>query len=182
MSERQTATSDAGWTQETQRVPRAWGRPGRVPPDLVLASNTMSHTEYTEQRIRQLLTEIYEHPHRGLSMPHGFEVERVVVEDVANMFAPDRFSEHRITINLKVPIIYSARPGPKGTQACLPANRENIEALRATISLGIRSGGLRGRLREWKVSPDEAPAPYLANSTPNGPPADWAVTAILEAN
>jgi hypothetical protein len=142
----------------------------------------MSYTDYTEQRIRELLTEIHEHPLRGLSMPHGFEIEQVVTEEIPNMFAPDLLSEQRITIGLKVPVIYSARPGPRGARACLPADRENLDALRAAISSGVRAYGLRARLCDWKITPEEVPPPYLHNGTPNGPPADWSVTAVIEAH
>lgn len=135
----------------------------------------------TEQAIRQLLAEIHEHPRRDLTMPHGFEVEDVVAEEIPNMFAPDLFTEQRITIELRAPVIYSARPGPLGARACLPADRTNLDALRNEIVSGARVYGLRARLQEWTVTPEDAPEPYLPDGKPNGPPADWFVTAVLEA-
>jgi hypothetical protein len=136
----------------------------------------------TEQLLRRALAEIREDPRRDLSMPHGFEVERVVAEEVPNMFAPDLLSEKQITIGLRVPVIYSARLGPRGLRARLPAERRNLKALRAAVVSGARAQGLRARLREWRVTPEDAPEPYLPDGKPNGPPADWSVTAILEVH
>lgn len=115
-------------------------------------------------------------------MPHGFSVDRVGAEEVPNMFAPDLFTELRIEVDLSVPTIYSPGPGPHGVRACLPASRDNLDALQAAISTGIRTSGLRGaRLQEWHVTPEEAPAPYEPDGTPNGTPAEWAVEAVIEA-
>jgi hypothetical protein len=105
-----------------------------------------------------------------------------VAEEIPNVFAPDLFTEQRITIDMTIPTIYSSKTGPRGLRACLPAERENLDALRAAITSGMCAHGLRARLREWKVTPDEAPPPYLPDGAPNGAPADWSVTAVLEAH
>jgi hypothetical protein len=135
---------------------------------------------YTEQHAREILAEIHADRRRGLRMPYGFKVERVASEEIPNMFVPDLLSEQRVTIDMKVPVIYSHRPGPWRTQACPPADRENLDWLRGAIVSRSRACGLRGRLVEWTVTPEEDPPPYHPDGTPNGPPAEWSVTAVLE--
>jgi hypothetical protein len=142
----------------------------------------MFDIEFTEQCTRQLLAELNHHPHRDLFLPHGFEVERVVAEQVPNMFSPALTDGQRITINISVPTIYSAKTGPRGLRADLPAERENLDVLRRAITSGLRAHGVRADLHGWEVTPDEAPPPYLPDGTPNGPPANWSVTAVLEAH
>ncbi len=146
---------------------------------LAVSFEPVFDADYTLRCITELLTEIRDHPRRDLFIPHGFEVERVTAEDVPETFTGEMCTGLRITIDMRVPTIYSAKRGPHGLRACLPADRENLDALRAAIVFGVRAYVLRARLREWNVAPDEAPSPYLPNGTPSSPPANWSVTAVL---
>jgi hypothetical protein len=137
--------------------------------------------EKAEASVRAILADIDGHKWRDLFVPHGFAVGELAAEERDNPFAPGLLTRWEVTAQLDVPVIYSPDSSSGIVRAALPANRDNVEALREWIRACARGAPARRvRLRDWKVSPDDAPAPYLPDGTPNGPPPDWSITAVLE--
>jgi hypothetical protein len=131
--------------------------------------------------VRDLLAEIDQHPRRDLAVPHGFALDRLSVEERANLFAPSVLSTHVVTVEMRVPVIYSPDSTGVPLRASLPAHTNNLEHLRDWIAAAAKAApAARAELTGWSVSPDEAPAPYLPSGEPAGPPAEWAVTAVVE--
>lgn len=131
--------------------------------------------------MRAILADIDGHKWRDVFVPHGFVLGEMTVEEKDNPFAPGLLSRWEITALLDVPVIYSPDSSSGIVRAALPADRDNVDALREWISACAREAQARRvRLRHWTVSPDDAPAPYLPDGTPNGPPANWSVEAVIE--
>lgn len=131
--------------------------------------------------VRQVLASIGGHRWRDLHVPHGFVVERLVERDVPNPFAPEVLVHQRVVATLAVPVIYSPELSHGRLRAARPASRDNLDALRGWITQEVGElSAARVSLRDWTVSPDEAPEPYLPSGEPNGPPADWMVTAAFD--
>jgi hypothetical protein len=79
--------------------------------------------------------------------------------------------------------LLAALPDPSciSLRASLPARRNNLDKLRSWIADRAYHDPIgRLGLRVWDVTPDEAPAPYLPEGKPAGPPAHWSVTATFE--
>jgi hypothetical protein len=131
--------------------------------------------------VRSILDAIDGHRLRDLHVPHGFTVEDVAAEERANPFAPGVLSHWRVTIRLDVPVLYTPDSSRGVLRAALPAHRDNLDALRAWIVENARVAPARQvELSDWRVSPDEPPAPYLPTGEPNGPPANWSVGAVID--
>lgn len=134
-----------------------------------------------EATVRDLLKEIREHRWLNLYVPHGFELEDVTVEQRPNLFAPETLTEWSVIAELSVPVIYAPDSSRIPVRASLPACRHNLDGLRAWISdRAYRDPIGRLGLHAWDVTPDEAPAPYLADGRPAGPPARWSVAATFD--
>lgn len=134
-----------------------------------------------EQTVRDLLKEIREHPRLNLYVPHGFELEDVTVEERPNLFAPETLTEWLIAARLSVPIVYTPDSSRVPVRASLPARRENLDKLRSWMTDRAHHDPIgRLGLHGWDVIPDEAPAPYLADGKPTGPPANWSIMATFE--
>lgn len=137
--------------------------------------------ELVEETVRELLREIHEHPRLNLYVPHGFELEDVTIRERPNFFAPETLTEWSVTAQLSVPVIYNADSSRIPVRASLPACRDNLERLRSWIADRAYHDPIgRLGLDAWDVTPDEAPAPYLPDGKPAGPPAHWSVTAEFE--
>lgn len=133
--------------------------------------------------VRTVFAEIHGHPRRDLVVPHGFEVDDIEVEERRNPFAPEVLRHWRVAATLRVPVLYSPDSSRGIVRASLPAHRENLDALREWVAVGLRTvPARRAELRWWRVTPGEPPAPYLPNGEPNGPPADWTVTAVIDVH
>ena len=136
--------------------------------------------ENVEARVRQVLEGINTHRWRDLSVPHGFTLEAVTVDEYPNEFAPAAgMTERRVTTYLRVPVIYSADPRFIPLRAALPAQRGNLDALQTWIDSRVREVFGSGRLSEWTVTPARPPHPYFPDGTPNGPPSAWSVRAVI---
>jgi hypothetical protein len=134
------------------------------------------------EAVRDLLKEIREHRWLNLYVPHGFELDDLTVKERPNIFAPETLSEWSISAGLSVPIIYTPDSSGFPLRASLPARRDNLDKLRSWIAdRAYRDPIGRLGLHAWDVTPDEAPAPYLPDGKPAGPPAHWWVTATFEA-
>jgi hypothetical protein len=129
--------------------------------------------------VEAVLEEINAHRWRDVHVPHGFYVRDIEAEPTDSWLG--RPAGWTVCVDLGVPVLYSPDSSRGVVRAALPATRDNLDALRDWIVACARqrtSG--RARLASWRVTPDEPPAPYKVDDTPNGPPADWAVTAVLE--
>jgi hypothetical protein len=134
-----------------------------------------------KETVRDLLMEIHEHPRLNLYVPHGFELDDLTAEERPNIFAPETLSEWSISADLSVPIIYTPDASRIPVRASLPARRDNLDKLRSWITdRAYRDPIGRLGLHAWDVTTDEAPAPYLPDGKPAGPPANWSVTATFE--
>lgn len=127
-----------------------------------------------------LLDQIQGHRWRDLHVPHGFEVADVVSEQMDNPFVPRALSHWRVAVKLRLPILYSPDSSWPTLRAALPAVLDNLESLRAWLVAEALGATPRVELREWEVTPDQAPPPYLDDGRPNGPPAYWTVDAVMD--
>lgn len=130
--------------------------------------------------VREALEAIDQHRWRDAFVPHGFKLASITGENHWDPFAP-RLVRQRVAVRLTVPVLYSPGWSRGRLRAALPAHRDNVDSLRGWIVAEL--GAVRGAcisLGEWQVSPDEPSAPYLPSGEPNGPPADWDVTAVFE--
>ena len=123
-----------------------------------------------EAIIGEALEQIENHPRRNLRVPHGFAVEAIEVEEQRNPFAPS-LRHWRVAATLRVPVIYSYTTA---RQAHLPAQRHNLEALRAWIEGDVDALPHHVVLTGWEVAPDEDPEPAEGTS--------WQVRAVFEAH
>jgi hypothetical protein len=140
----------------------------------------MTKVLLAEEAVRDLLKEIHEDRLRDLDVPFGFELDDMTVEERPNIIAP-ALPEWSIRTKLSVPVIYSPNPSDISGRVSLPACRDNLDKLRSRIADGAYHAPMgRLRLRAWDVTPDEAPAPYLSDGKPDGPPAQWSVTATFK--
>lgn len=136
---------------------------------------------FASDLVRQAFASIDEHRWRDLYVPHGFVVQSLTERDQPNVFAPEVLVDRRVIATLAVPVIYVPDSSSGRVRAALPAACDNLVRLREWISHEVRLlPAARVRLRDWSVSPDAAPAPYLPSGEPNGPPADWTVTATFD--
>ncbi len=88
-----------------------------------------------------------------------------------------------MTADLRVPVLYTPDSTYIPLHAMLPARTDNLDALREWITAAAEAAPAhRAALIDWRVSPDEAPAPYLPSGEPAGPPAKWSVTAVVEVD
>jgi hypothetical protein len=131
--------------------------------------------------LQRILDDIDRHRWRDLHVPHGFSLERISGCWIGNPFTPGALGHSRVTVRLAVPVIYSPEWSAGRLKATLPACRENLDTLCAWIRAHARdTAGPLVELVDWEVSPDEAPAPYGPDGTPNGPPPDWSVRAVFD--
>jgi len=131
-----------------------------------------------EATVRVILETIDGHKWRDLHVPHGFAVDDIAAAEKTNPFAPNVLSHWRVTTRLDVPVLYTPDPSHGILRAALPAHRDNLDALRTWIIASARAAPVRRfELTDWRVSPDEPPAPYLPTGEPNGL-ANWSVGAV----
>ena len=144
------------------------------------ATNVCSVTrDEATSAVHAILKEIDAHPWRDLHVAHGFFVQRIDAQPTDSWSG--RPAGWTVCADLGVPVLYSPDSSQGIVRAALPATRDNLDALRDWIVASARQSAIgRARLASWRVTPAEAPAPYKSDGTPNGPPADWAVTAVLE--
>jgi hypothetical protein len=141
----------------------------------------MTKVLLAEEAVRDLLKEIHEDRLRDLDVPFGFELEDVTVEERPHIIIAPALPEWSIRAKLSVPVIYNRNPSDISGRISLPACRDNLDKLHSRIADRAYHAPMgRLRLRSWEVSPDEAPAPYFPDGKPNGPPAQWSVTATFK--
>lgn len=132
--------------------------------------------------VREVLDAIDTHRWRDLHVPHGFAVREITAEPRRNPFMPDLHDGWAVKVDLDVPVIYTPDSSRGRVRASLPADRDNLAALQAWIVAQASESWARIALGDWRVSPDEAPAPYLDSGEAHGPPAEWTVSATFSVN
>lgn len=134
-----------------------------------------------ETAVRDILAAIDAHEWRDVLVPDGFAIEDVSVEEKRNPFAPDALRHWRVTATLNVPVFYSPDSSSGSSREPLPADRDNVDALRDwIIAEAQRAPVRRAKLRKWQVTQEDRPTPYLQTGEPDGPPDDWTVTAVID--
>lgn len=134
-----------------------------------------------EATVRSILEAIEGHKRRDLHVPHGFTVEDIAAEEKTNPFAPSMRSHWRVTRRLDVPVLHTPDSSHGVLRAAVPAHRDNLDALRAWIIESARKSPVRQlELSDWRVPRDEPPAPYLPTGEPNGLPANWSVSEVID--
>lgn len=134
-----------------------------------------------ETAVRDILAAIDAHEWRDVLVPDGFAIEDVSVEEKRNPFAPDALRHWRVTATLNVPVFCSPDSSSGSSTTPLPADRDNLDALRDWIIAEAQCAPVhRAKLRKWQVRQDDSPTPYLPTEDPDGPSGDWAVTAVID--
>lgn len=114
----------------------------------------MTHVAKTKALVEKILDDIDGDERRDRWVPHGFTVVSVVAETAPSYF-PEGAEHIEIKLQIEVPVIFSAR----SSRAVLPANRDNLDGLRAWIEKELVDRATRLELSGWDVSPIRDPDP-----------------------
>jgi hypothetical protein len=141
----------------------------------------MTRAEHAEDLVVALLKGIDDHKWRDAFVPHGFDVASTDVAERRTPFAPS-LVHHEVTVELKVPLIYSIDSSSGVACGVLPPDTDNLECLRDWIDGLARLADEPCALDRWVVEPADFPDPR--DSRGCAPTADehWTVTARFSVN
>lgn len=131
----------------------------------------MTRAVETASLVEEILSDINKAEHRDRWVPHGFILISVEPE-MATSFFPEGAEHVEVKVRIQVPVIFSVQ----NSRAVLPADRGNLNCLRAWIEKELRDRATRLEVSRWDVSPDRDPEPKTKRDDPDPM---WTVEAVI---